>query len=222
MTIDEPEVRWRDSLAAAAAHAYEAAHGSAIHETRRGLRLRMGWRQAIAGAICVALLTGGAWWFTRLPDAGTGLPVALASAPGGSGAPDAALQVVVDVAGAVETPGLVELRLGSRVSDAIDAAGGASADAVLDDINLARKVTDGEQIRVPRVGEDDEVSGGLVNINSASVEDLEQLPGVGPVLAQRIVADREAHGPFATLEDLSRVAGVGDAIVGALEAVATV
>ena len=221
MTIDEPEVRWKDSLASAAAHAYEAAHGSAIHETRHGLRLRMTWRQAAAGAIAVALLTGGVWWFAR-PDAGVAAPVRLASAPGSSGESDAASLLVVDVAGAVESPGLVELRLGSRVSDAIDAAGGASADAVLDDLNLARKVTDGEQIRVPRVGEEDDATGGLVNLNSASAEELEQLPGVGPVLAQRIVADREANGPFAALEDLSRVAGVGDAIVGALAAVATV
>jgi competence protein ComEA len=130
--------------------------------------------------------------------------------------------VVVDVTGAVEVPGLVELTAGSRVADAIDAAGGASADAVLDDLNLARRVNDGEQVRVPHMGEDDAAGGGPINLNSASAEELEQLPGVGPVLAERIIADREANGPFASIDDLSRVPGVGDAIVGALDGIATV
>lgn len=212
---DNESARWNDSLAAAAARAYEAAHGTAIHESRRGLRLRMTWRQGIAGAAAVAMLAFAGWWLAR-PDAvetvALGSPAASASV--GS--------VVVDVSGAVESPGLVTVVAGARVADAIDAAGGASADAVLDDLNLARRVADGEQILVPRAGEEDAPGGGLINLNSADASQLEQLPGVGPVLAERIVADRDANGPFATLDDLSRVPGVGDAIVGALEGVATV
>jgi len=130
--------------------------------------------------------------------------------------------VVIDVSGAVAAPGLAELPAGSRVADAIEVAGGATADAVLDDVNLARKVVDGEQIIVPRQGDTEQAGTGLVNLNSADAQQLEALPGVGPVLAQRIVTDREANGPFVTLTDLGRVSGVGDAIVDALQGVATV
>jgi len=178
----------------------------------------MTWRQGLAGVALVALLTGAAWWFSR-PDAVPATPLPLASL-GASGAPTAT--VVVDVSGAVVAPGLVELAPGSRVADALDAAGGASADAVLDGLNLARHVNDGEQILVPHAGDAEHSDGGLINLNQADAEALEQLPGVGPVLAARIVADREANGPFASLKDLGRVAGVGEAVVGALEGVATV
>jgi len=216
--VTQTDPRWQDSLAAAAARAYEAAHGSAIPETRRGLRLRMTWRQAAAAIVCFALLGAGAWWFSR-PDAAVGLPLEVAS-PAHS---QAAVGLVVDVSGAVEAPGLVELAVDARVADAIDAAGGASADAVLDDLNLARHVNDGEQIVVPHRGEEDTAKADkAVNLNRANAEQLEQLPGVGPVLAERIVADRERNGPFASLDDLGRVPGVGDAIVGALAGLATV
>ena len=215
--MTDVDSRWKESLATAAARAYEAAHGSAIQESRRGLRLRMTWRQAVAASVCVVLLGAVTWALTR-PDAPAGVPLSVASARPSveSGV------VVVDVAGAVEQPGLVELAAGARVADAIEEAGGLSADAVLDDVNLARRVTDGEQIRVPHEGEAAAASGGLISLNSATVEELEQLPGVGPVLAARIVADREANGPFTSLDDLSRVSGVGDAIVGALDGIATV
>ncbi len=114
------------------------------------------------------------------------------------------------------------LAVGARVADAIEAAGGASADAVLDGLNLARKVGDGEQILVPRAGDAPAPGGGLINLNQADAARLEELPGVGPVLAARIVADRDENGPFANLDDLGRVPGVGDAIVAALKGVATV
>jgi competence protein ComEA len=216
--VTDVEPRWKDSLAAAAARAYEAAHGSAIPEQRRGLRVRMTWRQGAAGVLLVALLAGGAWWFSR-PDAVPATPLPLAS-PGANGAP--VVTLVVDVSGAVVAPGLVELAPGARVADALDAAGGASADAVLDGLNLARRVSDGEQILVPHAGDAEHTAGGLINLNQADADGLEQLPGVGPVLAARIVADREANGPFSSLKDLGRVGGVGDAIEGALEGVATV
>jgi len=218
--VTETDRRWKDSLAAAAARAYEAAHGSAIPESRRGLRLRMTWRQAFAGGLCVALVGGGALWLGR-PDAVAASPLPSPMAWGSGEAVVGTL--VVDVAGAVAAPGLQELPMGARVADAIDAAGGASADAVLDALNLARKVSDGEQILVPHQGEEHEAAGsGLINLNRASAQELEQLPGVGPVLAERIVADREANGPFTSVEDLDRVPGVGAAIVGALDGIATV
>lgn len=139
--------------------------------------------------------------------------------------------IVVHVAGQVRSPGVYHLEGGARVVDAVMAAGNAIGDAAVDSLNLARPLADGEQIYVPAKEEVVQgVSGGsvssassgsaqtasgagsagaLVNINSADVATLETLPGVGPVTAQKIVAEREANGPFATPDDLSRVAGIG-------------
>ena len=154
--------------------------------------------------------------------------------------------VVVHVTGAVARPGVVTLRAGSRVADAVDAAGGASADADTEQLNLARVLTDGEQIRVPRVGEvlPDPVpqpggaatpgagtapgkpgagsASGTVNINTASASELEKLPGIGPALAQRIVEYRDSHGPFASVDSLTDVPGIGKAKLEALREQATV
>ena len=134
--------------------------------------------------------------------------------------------IVVDVAGAVGAPSLVTLRADSRVGDAIEAAGGFAADADAARVNRAAKLQDGQQVYVPRVGEasgsgavvpDVGVSAqgaatadGPVNINLASESDLDELPGVGPSTARAIVEDREANGPFSTIEDLMRVSGIGE------------
>jgi competence protein ComEA len=177
-------------------------------------------RQVVAGVLAFALVAGAGWWLSR-PDAVAGFSLPPAGAWDQSQTAGNS-ELIVDVSGAVAAPGLVELSPGARVADAIDAAGGASADAVLDDLNLARKVADGEQIVVPRAGEEKDAEGGLINLNRADALELEDLPGVGPVLAQRIVADREANGPFATLDDLGRVPGVGAAIIGGLDGIATV
>lgn len=128
--------------------------------------------------------------------------------------------IVVDVSGAVSRPGLLDLAAGARIGDAIAAAGGYAADADLDaaaaTLNLAQRLSDGEQIRVPRVGEaaaerrdpaatkgatgTPPQAGGLVNLNTATPEELEALPGIGPVTVQKIVAARQER-PFASLED---------------------
>ena len=135
--------------------------------------------------------------------------------------------VVVHVGGAVAEPGVRELEEGSRVQDAIDAAGGFSDGAARDGLNLARVLVDGEQIVVPTREEADAAasgsgpgasdgadgspsSGGKVNLNRATASELDALPGVGPSTAEKIVADREANGPFRTVEDLKRVSGIGD------------
>lgn len=136
---------------------------------------------------------------------------------------------MVDVGGAVMQPGVVTLAEGSRVADAIAAAGGLAADADTSSLNQAAKVADGQKVSVPRVGEasvapgsadssgaigsadDSSASGsGLVNINSASAEELDALPGVGPSTAAAIVEDREQNGPFNSVDDLLRVSGVGE------------
>ncbi|GAA2831960.1 competence protein ComEA [Leucobacter komagatae] len=138
-------------------------------------------------------------------------------------------KIFVHVVGEVERPGVVELQAGDRVLDAITAAGGATPRAELSAVNLARAVTDGEQIvvldaeaaaqlptesaqgnaSVPSGGGPGGSAGGGINVNSASVDQLTELPGIGPALGQRIVDWREANGPFTSVEQLTEVSGIG-------------
>lgn len=130
-------------------------------------------------------------------------------------------EVVVDVAGKVRTPGIVVLPAGSRVVDALAAAGGAKRGVDLTSLNLARRLVDGEQILVgkspaagvgaaPSSGVPSAPAGALVNLNSASQAELETLPGIGPVTAAAIVEWRERHGGFTAVEDLLEVDGIGE------------
>ncbi|HIR43245.1 MAG TPA: ComEA family DNA-binding protein [Candidatus Aphodovivens avicola] len=130
--------------------------------------------------------------------------------------------IAVHVSGAVAAPGVYELEEGARVADAVEHAGGFLEGAAENALNLARVLNDGEQVVVPTAEEQAaqqsaaEASGGAagvggkVNINTASVEQLDTLPGVGESTAQKIIADREANGPFSSPEDLKRVSGIGD------------
>jgi competence protein ComEA len=130
----------------------------------------------------------------------------------------AAKQLVVDVAGAVRRPGLYRLAQGTRIADAIARAGGAVANGDLDLVNLAAPVADGEQVVVPERGGAG-ASGAAaaaaptapLDLNSATAEQLDGLPGVGPATAAKIVAFRQAHGPFRSLEELDAVPGIGPA-----------
>ncbi len=150
------------------------------------------------------------------------------AAPAGGGAKavaieaeaPAARQVVVHVVGAVATPGLYQLDEGSRIDDAIRKAGGATPKAALDLVNLASPVADGQQVLVPKKG--DAVAAGSapgaaagagqrVHLNSATLEQLDSLPGVGPVTAQGIVDYRTEHGAFQSVEELDAVPGIGPA-----------
>ena len=140
----------------------------------------------------------------------------------------AAAAVVVHVAGAVAEPGVYELPSGSRVLVAIDAAGGPLPKAEPSALNLAAPLVDGERIYVPRVGEivpvavDDPSSGagvqpsGPVDVNHATVDQLDELPGIGPATAAAIVDHREQNGPFATVDDLEAVRGIGPAKLEAI------
>lgn len=146
-------------------------------------------------------------------------------APSGAPSPTAAGTVTVDVAGKVRRPGIVELEVGARVVDAVAAAGGARRGVDLSSVNLARVLVDGEQIVVGTSGSAAGPGppgstgtsgaagppGSLVNINTASVAELETLPEVGPVTAQAIVSWREQHGGFTAIEELLEVDGIGDA-----------
>lgn len=122
--------------------------------------------------------------------------------------------IYVHVLGAVQSPGLYQLSEGARVMDAVAAAGGLTDTADDAAINLARFVTDGEQVRVPKVGEGTQQEGtdeqGRVNINIASAEQLEELPQIGPSLAARIIAWRDDNGGFRSVDDLRNVSGIGE------------
>lgn len=133
--------------------------------------------------------------------------------------PTVAGVVTIHVSGMVERPGLVALAEGARVADAIVAAGGALPGADLTAMNLAATVVDGQQLVIPDASAMP-VTGsggdGRVRINTADAVALEALPGVGPVLATRIVAHREAHGPFTVVEDLLDVPGIGESKLAAM------
>jgi competence protein ComEA len=161
--------------------------------------------------------------------------VAFASS-GAAGLPTAAGVLLVHVVGQVRRPGVVRLAPGARVLDAVKAAGGATPSADLDRLNLARLVADGEQIVVPKPGESILTggapgaggtgvgsggqgspglgsAGGLIDLNTADATALDSLPGVGPVLAQRILDWRAQHGRFSSVDELGEVTGIGDKIL---------
>ena len=129
--------------------------------------------------------------------------------------------VIVHVDGAVGAPGVYELETGARVGEAVDAAGGLADDADTSTLNLAAEVADGEKVYVPHEGEpapaEGDGSASPVNINTAGVEELDELPGVGEATARAIVEDRETNGPFSTPEDLMRVSGIGEKKFARLE-----
>lgn len=131
--------------------------------------------------------------------------------------------LVVHVDGMVGMPGVYELAEGARVSDAVAAAGGLAEGADTSSLNLAAPLADGEKVHVPAEGEvvttssGGASSGDLVNLNNASVEQLDELPGVGEATARAIIEDREANGPFTTPEDLMRVSGIGEKKFAKLE-----
>ncbi len=149
--------------------------------------------------------------------------------------PSAPAAVVVAVGGKVRKPGLVELPPGARVADALQAAGGANPGVDVAPLNLARKVTDGELIMVgvtPPPGAappapagpaaPGQPGAGPINLNTATLADLDTLPGVGPVLAQRILDAREAQGGFKAVSDLRKVTGIGTARYEQLKDLVTV
>ena len=194
-------------------------------------------RAELVGVVAVLAVTlgGAGFWYVRsLPRP---VEVAAPVAGGGPGAvaglsasPSPEVVLLVDVTGWVRRPGVYEFAEGARVIDAIDAAGGARPGAVLEALNLAALLADGTQVLVPREGDTGgttstgEATGvtALVNVNTATNTELEALPGIGEVIAQRIIDFRTTAGPFTSVDQLLDVSGIGDAILGSIRELVTV
>jgi competence protein ComEA len=184
-------------------------------------------RRAVLALVVLGLLAVGATLMALRDRPQTVEPNAEVQMAAGPVAEESAVpggDVVVHVGGDVADPGLYTMPPGSRVSDAVDAAGGPLPDADLDQLNLARPLTDGEQILVGPPSEDtaDGTSGSLINVNRADAAALETLPGIGEVIAANIIAYREEHGPFARVEDLVNVSKIGDAVLADIAPLVTV
>ena len=175
-------------------------------------------RQLFAAAVAVAIVL--VVCVRHLGGSGSAAPIVTPlPAPAKPAKTVAAKLLVIDVAGAVRRPGLYRLREGSRIDDAIAAAGGPTAKAQLDAVNLAAPIADGEQVVVPGRG----VAGAPaasppaagsspsapLDLNTATAEQLDSLPGIGPVTAQKILDYRQAHGSFHSVAELEGVPGIG-------------
>lgn len=197
-----------------------------------------GLGRLVLTAASVVVVVAGLSWLVRTepPPVEATLPMATTSVPStgppttGDRVPD---RLLVHVAGAVVAPGVYQLDTGARVDDAVRSAGGPVADAELDGLNLAAPLVDGQRVYVPVVGEIDPatVPSGVapvdgvvtpVDLNSATVEQLDSLPGIGPATAAAIVDDRDRNGPFSSVDDLERVPGIGPAKLAALLELVTV
>ncbi|MEW6029528.1 MAG: helix-hairpin-helix domain-containing protein [Chloroflexota bacterium] len=159
----------------------------------------------ILGGVLGGLILAGLIWIAARSPRGEGVTLL---------PPPTAAPIVVDVSGAVPRPGVYELPEGSRVRDAVTAAGGFLAEADKSQVNLAAPLEDGQKLEIPyaagvEVSAPTEVPF-LIDINYASVEELETLPGIGPTLAENIVIYREENGPFLRIEDIMNVPGIGE------------
>ena len=212
-----------------------------------GFGVRVAWARAASaphvvapaqsGSALVSHSSGGSTFASSSTDSGGGgPPVGAGAVPTGG--------VTVHVVGQVKSPGVFRLPAGARVADAVAKAGGALKGADLASVNLARVLADGEQVRIPRPGEvvapqgaagggvpssggsgpaggpgaaGGVGAGGKLDLNTATAAQLEELPGVGPVLAQRIVDWRTEHGRFASVDELGEVSGIGEKIFAELQ-----
>jgi competence protein ComEA len=193
------------------------------------------WR--IGALLVVAAVAGFLWYRAGRSDAALTAPRATLPAPGRRTATTTTdPPVLVHVAGAVVRPGLVRVARGARVADAVDAAGGGVPGADLDRLNLAAKVVDGQRIEVVPVGAPATAGSGAggggdaapgpedgpINLNTATAEDLDTLPGIGPTLAAAILRERDRRGGFTRVDQLRDVRGIGEKRFADLEGLVTV
>lgn len=176
----------------------------------------------VAAAAALVLVV---WWLLAGRPAEVAVPMTTTVTGEGAAAPpaqasDGSAELVIDVAGRVKRPGIVTLPAGSRVHEAIAAAGGLKGRTDTSSLNLARVLTDGEQVLVGATPTSTAPGAGgstsAVNLNTADLVALDALPGVGPVTAESIVAWREENGPFRSVEDLLDVSGIGEATLADL------
>ena len=181
----------------------------------------------VYGAVAVALLLLGARWIRSADEQGSapgGVSFAETSQEGGGSLEvesGSGRDVVVHVAGAVGEPGVYRLPAGSRVTDAVQRAGGATGAAALDGINLAAPLSDGQQVVVPgRVAGSSAATGaaseGPISLGSATLEELDTVEGIGPVTAQNILDYRDQHGGLSSVDELDEISGIGPATMESL------
>jgi competence protein ComEA len=177
----------------------------------------------VYGAIAVALLLVGARAIRS--EGGDGAAAAAGSPASGSesfSVSSSGGDVIVDVAGAVRRPGVYRMPAGARVVDAIDRAGGAAGDAMLEGINRAARLADGQQVVVPERGPAGMTAAavapdeGPIGLGSASVQQLETIDGIGPVTAAKILEYRDQHGGLSSVDQLDQVSGIGPATMESL------
>lgn len=216
-----------DRLAALRERPTDAAGGwvpeqpASVAEVLTSARWNPGRRGALALAV-VALVAALVAGFVLLRSRPSAQPLTVPPAVGGA-AVATGTELVVDVAGRVRRPGLVRLAVGARVDDALRAAGGVLPGVRTDALNLARKLADGEQVLVGvAAAAAGPGSPGLLNLNTATASDIEQLPGIGPVLAQKIVDWRTEHQRFASVDQLREVSGIGESKFAGLRTKVTV
>jgi len=178
-------------------------------------------RRLLAAGLLLVVV--GVLLFRHVGGGGAARPTVEPLRPGRRAAP-AVAQVVVDVVGAVRRPGLYHLRQGTRIADAVALAGGSTAKADLALVNLAAPLADGEQVVVPTRGSAAAGAAGgpaspsaPVDLNTATPEQLDALPGIGPATAAKIIAFRQAHGPFHSVDELDGVPGIGPARIEQLK-----
>jgi len=158
--------------------------------------------------VLIGLLAAGIIWLAVKPPRGEVISMLPTATPG---------LLTVYVSGAVATPGVYILPVGSRVKAAVTAAGGLLPGAEANNINLAMLVVDGEQVNVPGIVDTSHVNAGRVNINTATLDELDTLPGIGPTAAQAILDYRLQHGPFQVIQEIQNVPGIGPATFTAIQ-----